>query len=45
LGVFEERTDEAAPLGGLREAGFRTILLGQPFAFAERAEVISGRSR
>ena len=36
LGDFEEQTDEAAPLGGLREAGFRTIRSGQPFAFAER---------
>ena len=31
LGVFEEQTDEAAPLGDLREAGFRTIRSGQPF--------------
>jgi hypothetical protein len=29
-------TDEAAPLGDLREAGFRRIRSGQPFAFAER---------
>ena len=32
LGDFEEHTDEAAPLGGLREAGFRTIRSGQSFA-------------
>ena len=32
----EEQTDEAAPLGDLREAEFRTIRSGQPFAFAER---------
>jgi hypothetical protein len=32
LGDFEEQTDEAAPLEGLREAGFRTIRSGQPFA-------------
>jgi hypothetical protein len=36
LGDFEEQTDEAAPLGDLREARFRTIRSGQPFAFAER---------
>jgi hypothetical protein len=36
LGVLEEQTDEAALLGGLREAGFRTVRSGQPFAFAER---------
>jgi hypothetical protein len=36
IGHFEEQTDEAAPLGDLREAGFRTIRSGQPFAFAER---------
>jgi hypothetical protein len=32
LGDFEEQTDEAAPLGDRREAGFRTIRSGQPFA-------------
>jgi len=32
LGDFEEQTDEAAPLGDFREAGFRTIRSGQPFA-------------
>lgn len=32
LGDFEEQTHEAAPLGDLREAGFRTIRSGQPFA-------------
>jgi hypothetical protein len=36
LGVFDAQTDQAAPLGDLREAGFRTIRSGQPFAFAER---------
>jgi hypothetical protein len=39
LGVFEEQTDEAAPLGDFREAGFRTIRSEQPFAFAQRAEL------
>jgi hypothetical protein len=42
IGHFEEQTDEAAPLGDLREAGFRTIRSGQPFAFAERLPSISG---
>src|SRR4051794_14504120 len=36
LGVFEKQTEEAAPLGDLREAGFRTIRLGESCAFAER---------
>ena len=36
LGVFEGQTGEAAPLGDLWEAGFRTIRSGQPFAFGER---------
>ena len=32
----KNKTDEAAPLGDLREAAFRTIRSGQPLAFAER---------
>ena len=43
FGDFEEQTDEAAPLGDLRKAGFRTIRFGT--AVRRAAEAISGRSR
>jgi hypothetical protein len=36
LGDLEEQTEEDAPLGDLREAGFWTIRSGQPFGFADR---------
>jgi hypothetical protein len=45
LGDFEEQTDEAAPLGGLREAGVPDDSLGTAVRVRRAAEAISGRSR
>jgi hypothetical protein len=45
LGDFEEQTDEAAPLGDLPKAGFRTIRFGTAVRVRRAAEAISGRSR
>jgi hypothetical protein len=45
MGDFEEQTDEAAPLGDLREAGVPDDSLGTAVRVRRAAKVISGRSR
>jgi hypothetical protein len=45
LGNFEEPTDEAAPLGDLRESGVSDDSLGTAVRVRRAAVAISGRSR